>query len=158
MRTLVLGLGNPVLRDDGVGWHVVSALEADLAGVGGLTVERCCRGGLFLMERMIGYERVVVVDALASGAPPGTVRRLGLGDLETAHSASGHDVGLATAIALGRQAGAALPPDDEIVFVGVEALDTQTFGEDLTSPVAAAVDEAAAAVWGALFEPGRIPT
>ena len=150
MKTLVLGLGNPVLRDDGVGWHVTRALRARRGREADLQIEECCRGGLALMERMVGYDRVVVVDAMRIGVLPGSVRRLGVADLPTQHSASTHDVSLKTALAVGRVAGAELPPDHRVLLVGIEADDTETFGETCTPLVAAAVERAVATVEDAL--------
>ena len=155
MKTLVLGLGNPVLADDGVGWHVVRALRARHGSEPDVHVEACCRGGLALMERMVGYDRVVVIDAMRTGAPPGTLRALAVGDLPTQHSASAHDVSLATALAVGRAAGASLPPDPRIRLLGIEADDTETFSESCTPAVAAAVERAVEAVEDALARERR---
>lgn len=152
MKTLVLGLGNPVLTDDGVGWHVVGELRRRGRLHPEVELEECCRGGLSLMERMVGYDVVVVVDAAASGGrvPPGTVRRLAVGDAPTRHSASAHDASLATALAVGRAAGAHLPSDLDVYLVGVEAAECAVFSEVLTPAVAAAVPYAAAVVEGLL--------
>ena len=150
MRTLVIGLGNPVLGDDGVGWHVTRALRARRDREPGVVIEECCRGGLALMERMVGFDRVVVVDAMRSGRVPGTLAELGIADLPTQHSASAHDVSLQTALAVGRAAGARLPPDTSVLLVGIEADDTETFRETCTPRVAAAVEEAVTLVQDAL--------
>ena len=149
-RTLVVGLGNPVLSDDGVGPHVVRHLHAELAEREDVTVELCCRGGLQLMEAMIGYDRAIVVDALRTDAPPGTVQCLGLGDLPTRNSASSHDVSLPVALDVGRAAGASLPASDDVLLVGVEVSDVETFGEACTPLVRAAIPRAAATVLDAL--------
>ena len=71
-------------------------------------------GGLRLMEQMVGYDRAIVIDAIRSGAPPGTIHRLATGDMPTQRSASSHDMNLPTALALGRQAGLRLPEDQDI--------------------------------------------
>ena len=76
MKTLVVGLGNPVLTDDGVGWHVLERVRERLAGRADIVFEPVCRGGLSLMETMVGYDRAVIVDAILTGAPPGTIMRL----------------------------------------------------------------------------------
>jgi hydrogenase maturation protease len=139
MRTLVIGLGNTLLTDDGVGLRVVRALTPRLAGTADVDVAEDSHGGLRLMERMVGYDRAIVVDAMTTGAPPGTIRRLAISELATRHSASSHDVDLATALAVGRGAGASLPDDEAVVLFGVEADEVETFGEMLTPPVEAAV-------------------
>jgi hydrogenase maturation protease len=143
LKTLVLGLGNPLVRDDSVGLRVAAELRTQLAGRGNVEVDEDYWGGLRLMERMVGYQRVIVIDAIVSGAAAGTIHRLGPGDLPTQRSASSHDMNLPTALALGRQAGLDLPEDQNILLVGVEAEDILTFGETCTPAVAAAVAHAA---------------
>lgn len=145
-RTLVLGLGNPLLSDDGAGLRVARLLRSRLAGRADVDVDEDYWGGLRLIERMIGFGRAVVVDAICSGAEPGTVRVTPVTGTSTRHSASAHDVDLMTALAVGRQAGTPLPPDDGIRLVTIEAMDVQTFREECTPPVRAGVDRAVRAV------------
>lgn len=142
MKTLVLGLGNPLLRDDSVGLRVVQQLRADLIDHPEVEISEDYWGGLRLMERMVGYDRVIVVDAMRSGGPAGAVFRLTPGSVATQRSASTHDVNLPTALRLGRMAGTQLPPDERIVLVGIEADDVETFGEELTPDVQRAIPEA----------------
>jgi hydrogenase maturation protease len=150
MRTLVLGLGNPILRDDGVGLEVARRLRPILADREDVSVEEDTWGGLRLMERMIGFDRAVVIDATAPEGEPGRIRLLAPDSIPTQHSASAHDVNLPTALRLGREAGAHLPETDEIVLVGIEAADVLNFGEDRTPEVEAAVPRAVEAVLAAL--------
>jgi hydrogenase maturation protease len=150
MTTLILGLGNPLVTDDSVGLRVAAELKARLAGRPGVEVGEDYWGGLRLMERMAGYDRAIVVDAIQTGAAPGTIHRLSVGDIPTQKSASAHDVNLPTALALGRQAGLHLPADDRILLVGIEAADILTFGETCTPAVAAAVPRAVEEVIEAL--------
>lgn len=143
---IVIGLGNPVLGDDGVGWRVTERVEGLLAGRPGVAdVDRLAVGGLTLMERLVGYERAVVVDAVHTGrAPVGTVRRLPLETLvdpSAGHTTSAHDVSLATALAAGRALGADLP--ERVTLVAVEIAPCHEFSETLSPEVAAAVPVAA---------------
>jgi hydrogenase maturation protease len=138
-KTLVIGLGNPLVTDDSVGLRVIERLRKLLADRSDVTVDEDYWGGLRLMERMIGFERAVVVDAICTGAAPGTIHRLKTSDLPTQRSASAHDVNLPTALAFGRRAGVALPNDDQIVLVGIEADDVVNFSEMCTPAVEAAV-------------------
>jgi len=142
MKTLVIGLGNPVVRDDAVGLRVAQAIEPLLRGRSDVDVAEDVWGGLRLMERMMDFDRAVIVDAIVTGAPPGTIHRLRVSDMPTQRSASAHDVNLPTALAFGRQSGAHLPADDQVLLVGIEAADILNFGEDLTPAVAAAVPRA----------------
>lgn len=142
-RTLVIGLGNPILSDDGVGVHVVRRLRSRLGKRPGIELAEDCRGGLRLMERMIGYDRALVIDAGRTGRPPGEVRVLSLRSLPTLHAGSAHDLDLPTALAVGRRAGAALPDPSGIRFLVIESQDVLSFGEQCTPAVAAAIDRAA---------------
>lgn len=111
--------------------------------------EECC-GGLRLMERMVGYDFVVLIDAVYPAAIPGRVRILGLSDLPTPRTAGTHDAPLSAALALGKLAGYALPAEQDVVVVGIEAEDVFTFGEQCTPAVAAAVPKAVEVVMGIL--------
>ena len=141
MKTLILGLGNPLLKDDGVGLRVAEELQGRLNSRGDTEVGLDYWGGLRLMERMIGYDRAVIIDAIVSGKPPGTIQTLHPGDIPTQRSASAHDVNLPTALQLGRQADAHLPEDEEILLIGIEAADVQTFNEQLSPEVEAVVPD-----------------
>jgi hydrogenase maturation protease len=145
-RTLVLGLGSPLLRDDAVGLHVVRRLRSLLQKAPGVEVAEDHRGGLHLMERLIGFDRVVIIDAQRSNRSPGTVRVFSATVVPTQHSASAHDVDLPTALELGRRSGAALPRLSDIRVVTVEAADVHSFGEECTAAVAASIPLAAGAV------------
>jgi hydrogenase maturation protease len=151
-RTLVLGLGNPLLGDDSVGLRVIQALRPRLTAWPGVEVDEECCGGLRLMERMVGFERAILIDAMVSGARPGTVRVLAGDAVPTQHSASAHDANLATALALGRQAGAALPATGDIRVVAIEATECQTFSAECTRDVKASIGCAADAVLTLLSE------
>ena len=156
MKTLVLGLGNPIVSDDSVGLRVAAELRTHLAGNAEIEVDEDYWGGLKLMERMIGYDRAIVIDAIQTGEAPGTIRQLRPDDLPTQRSASAHDANLATALALGRQAGMHLPPDEAVVLVAIEAADILNFSEELTPEVAASVPRAVALVLDILAVPGTV--
>ena len=145
--TLVVGLGNPILGDDGVGWKVIDELESrvgDAARIGAVELDRMSVGGLTLMERLVGYERAIIVDAVLGPDRLGTVRTLPL-QAATArpgsHLDSAHDASLAEAIEAGRALGARLPDDVTVVGIAVRRVDE--FDEHLSPSVAGAVAMAA---------------
>ena len=150
MKTLIIGLGNPLVTDDSVGLRVVEQLKPLLADRSDVEVSEDYWGGLRLMERMIGFDRAIVVDAIQTGALPGTIHLLTPEGIATQRSASAHDVNLSTALEFGRRAGARLPENGRIRLVGIEAADTLTFGEQCTPLVGAAVPRAVEAVLKAL--------
>ncbi|MGD8454356.1 MAG: hydrogenase maturation protease [Phycisphaerae bacterium] len=150
-RTLVLGLGNPLLTDDAVGLRVLEQLRPVLAGRPDLELAEDYWGGLRLMERIVGYERVIIIDAQRTGAPPGTVCVLDTAG-PTQHGDSVHDMDLWTALEFGRRAGAELPAAGDIRIVAIEAADVETFGEQCTPAVEAGVPRAAELVQTLLTE------
>ena len=146
--TLVLGLGNPLLGDDGIGWLVARRVADEMAARDEVEVDWVALGGLRLMERLVGYERAVLVDAASTGETgPGVVRTLTLDELperSAGRLGSPHDMSLAAALALGRSLGAPLP--ERPLVVTVEAEPASEVGEGLSPLVAAALPRATEAV------------
>jgi hydrogenase maturation protease len=155
MKTLILGLGNPLVSDDSVGLRVAEVLKERLARREDVEVSEDYWGGLRLMERLIGRRRAIVIDAVRSGAPPGTIHRLAPDAIATQRSASAHDVNLPTALEFGRQAGMDLPPNEEIHLVGIEAADILTFSEQCTPEVETAIPRAVEVVLELLEQGNR---
>jgi hydrogenase maturation protease len=154
MRTLVLGLGNPILTDDGVGIHVVRAAAARYAPASGATFAEASVGGLRLLDLLTGYARVILVDAIQTReGQPGKIHRLGLQQLPSLlHSGSTHDLSLPAALELGRRLGMKLPRDEDLTILAIEVEDVLSFGESCTPAVAEAILPAAEATLGALQE------
>jgi hydrogenase maturation protease len=156
-KILVIGLGNPILGDDGVGWVVAKEVESRVSVEGGtLEVDYLSLGGLSLMERLVGYEKVILVDSLTTGKhPQGEVIMFTLEDLvdlTSGHTTAAHDTSLKTALATGRQLGASLPDDRDIHVVAIESQHVYDIQEGLTPTIAAAVPEAVQKVLGLLKE------
>ena len=147
MKTLLLGLGNPILTDDGIGVYVVRAV-ADRWSGDGVDFQEASVGGLRLLEVIAGYDRLILVDAIQTpDGAPGQIHRLTPDDLRTSlHAGSTHDLSFQGALAWGRRIGMALPPDDAITIIAVEAEDVLTFGEALMPAVASALPDAVEAV------------
>lgn len=147
--TLVIGLGNPILGDDGVGWKIAQMVEEQLAAEGLLDqkkieFEYLSLGGLSLMERMEGYLDVIVVDSILTGSKPnGTIYSLplsGLPNLSAGHTTAIHDASLATALDVGRKMDLVLPED--VWVVAVEAEYVFDFTEEMSPDVERAVPRA----------------
>jgi hydrogenase maturation protease len=151
MKTLVVGLGNPILGDDGVGWKVAEEVRQRLLALfenGGremkVDVECLSLGGISLMERLIGYPRAILVDSFALDEPIGSILMLKLDDLpnySAYHTTNPHDTSLQNAIAMGKALGAKLP--DDVMVVGIATKRIHEFCEELSPPVAEAVPLAA---------------
>jgi len=152
MKTIVIGLGNPILTDDGVGVLVAYEVSKILAlqNRNDVDVTEASVGGIRLMELMVGFNRAILVDAIISsnGCPPGTIHKMSLDDLTnispTQHSASSHDTSLITALAMGRKLGLSLP--DKIVIFAIEVENIIDFNENPTPKVAQAIPHVTEAV------------
>lgn len=77
MNVLVLGVGNILLQDEGVGVHAVDALQNGYDLPAGVEVIDGGTSGMDLLEIIAGRDHLIVVDAVKTGQPPGTVVRLG---------------------------------------------------------------------------------
>jgi len=143
VKTLVLGLGNPILGDDGVGWKVADVVKEQLTPDLPVDVDFLSLGGIRLMEHLIGYQRAILIDAFALEEPIGSILVLKLSELpnySAFHTTSTHDMSLQNAIKLGRSLGAQLPED--ITVVGITTKHIYDFGEELSPPVEQAVPKA----------------
>lgn len=139
MKTRVIGLGNPILRDDGVGIYVarevarkapwVDVIESETAGFG-------------LMEQMVGWERVILVDAIQfEKLPAGKVLKLDPMALKTSvRLRSVHEIDLPTVLKLGQMLGLEMPR--EVIVLGIQVEDTRTFGEGLSKAATRGLHEA----------------
>lgn len=157
LSILIAGLGNPILGDDGVGWHVAESVslqagiplgEAPLphsshGKLPPVTIECFALAGFSLMERLTGFDKVILIDSLNTGNyKQGEVVTFTLAEIEDltyGHSASAHDVSLKTALRVGRDLNVPLPDDIDIHVVAIEAQHVYDFSEELSSTVAAAV-------------------
>ncbi len=146
LKTLILGLGNPILTDDGVGVKAARELErqVDLDAYPNLTITEASAGGLRLMEVMLDFQRVVLIDAYylnPEQTKPGTIHRLSLEDLRTVsptqHSTSAHDTSLVTALDAAKQMGYQIP--EELIIYAVEVENILEFSETPTPAVARAI-------------------
>jgi len=153
-RALVLCLGNRIRRDDGVGYRVAEALLADPPA--GAEIRMSALSGLYLLDEMEGFERVVVVDAVSTGKrAPGTVSAFPLSEVRSAPGPSPHSLGLPSALRAAAALGAPVP--SRVDVVAIEVADMATVAVGLTPAVAAAVPVAAVRVREALLDPGPAP-
>jgi len=142
MKTIVLGVGNPILRDDGVGVHVVKQLKQHINDPN-VTIDEALTGGMNLLDMIWGYDKAILIDAIKiKHAQPGEVKRFLLSDFSSIHSYNPHDVTLLEALRLAEKLGEDKIPH-EIVVIGVvlEEMPLE-FGEHLSPMVAAAVPKA----------------
>ncbi|MBC7188171.1 MAG: hydrogenase maturation protease [Calditrichaeota bacterium] len=133
MKTLVLGMGNTLLADDGVGIYIARELGRRLQGQE-VDVKETQLAGFYLAELLEGYDRAIIVDSVRTGrSAPGTLQWLTVDDLgEPGSFLSAHHIGLRAALDLARRMGIAVPQLVEVLTV--EVADTETFVEQCTTP------------------------
>ena len=137
-RTLIVGLGNPILSDDGIGCHVAVALK-DRLKEPEVDVLEASVAGLDFLDLLTGYDRAIIIDAIQTGkGMPGQIYRLEPDVLaNTRHAGTPHDVNLATALELGEKLNLPLPR--QITIFAIEVRDVTSFSEKCTPEVMKAV-------------------
>jgi hydrogenase maturation protease len=134
--TLVLGLGNLVHADDGVGVHAIQRLQRDPRIPPGVALLDGGTHGLGLLPHIAGFARLLVIDAVDAGEVPGTVVRFeGTALNGLPGKASVHQLGFADMMVALKLLGDSPP---ELVVLGVQPLSTE-WSAELTAPVAAAL-------------------
>ncbi len=121
MSTLILGLGNPNLKDDSIGIRIVEMLRGKVdADTDFLTTT-----SFDVIYKILGYDRVIIVDAIKTGKEPGTIHVLDVDELFVSYKFDGsHSLDLATSIKIGYEIfGDEMPKDIKIVAVEVEDVD-----------------------------------
>jgi hydrogenase maturation protease len=130
-------MGNPLLRDDGIGIHVAREVEKRTSG-GGIVVRETNASGAALLTLLEGFDEAVVVDAISTRRPePGRVHVLDIERFSSAFDTTApHGMNLYTALELGRRCGLRMPASVRVV--AVEILDAVNVGEGFTPEVSAA--------------------
>lgn len=148
-QVLLLGLGNDILTDDGIGLLVVQQLQQELTHQPSLDIRATTEMGLALLDFITGYSAVVIVDAIQTGeAPPGFVHELNANSLAQLTGRTPHFLGVGETLALGRSLG--LPMPEQVKIFAIEVVDPFTLGTRMTPTLQAAlprvVERVAAAV------------
>ncbi len=139
MKTVVLGIGNLIMQDEGVGVRVVEALERDHAMPAGVTLIDGGTSAMELLDELSNLDHLIVVDAINAGKPPGTLVRIEGDEVPTFFRTrlSPHQIGLPDVLASLEFLGA---QPKKMVILGVQP-QTMELGMELTPVVAAQVPE-----------------
>ena len=132
MKTLIMGIGNPILTDDGVGIRIAEAIKTERPGV---EMIETSEAGMALVDYVAGYDKLIIVDSIITGREkPGSLYKLDLEQLGPAiDSPSSHGLDIATAFKLGEGLGYKMP--QIVSLYAVEIRDNTTFGEECTEEV-----------------------
>lgn len=158
MKTIILGLGNTILSDDGVGIYVARELKDIisksqtldcLAAIRGDNISflEASVGGFNFIDILSGFDRAVIIDAIHSkNNIPGEFYELDPASLKpTARISSLHGIDFATATDLAKKMGVDFP--GEIKIYVMEVKDEFTFGEECTPEVEAEIKPMATRVY-----------
>jgi hydrogenase maturation protease len=132
MGTLILGLGNPILTDDGVGINIARKIKEENPE---LEVVETSEGGFALLDHIAGCDKLIIIDAIKTGkGKPGELYKLAREDLKPAVDfSSSHGVDITAALEVGEALGYTMP--QSVSIYAVEIRDNTTFGEQCTKEV-----------------------
>jgi len=131
---LILGMGNDILTDDGIGPKLVSDLDRNRIP-DGVTFKEGSLGGLELLETVKDHDEVIIIDAVKTGVNhPGKVFTFTPEDFETTlHLSNIHDIDFLTAIELGKRTGMKVP--GKITIIAVEISEDRVFSSEFSEGI-----------------------
>ena len=137
MRTIVIGLGNTILTDDGVGIYAARELKKHVLEQD-IEIAEASLAGMRLLEIVNGYDRLIIVDSIKTeNGTPGQIYRLEPDKMNMPMRLSSlHDTDLLSALKLGEKLGYSMPAD--VIIIAIEVADNTLISEHLTSEVEAA--------------------
>lgn len=133
MKTLVLGIGNPIVTDDSVGLKVARLIKERRPE---LDVVEACSGAMGLFDYVIDQDRVILIDSIKTeNGVPGEVYRMRIDDLNpTLRQHSSHGLDIASALKIGEGLGYKMP--EAVNIYAIQVKDNIRFGEECTAEVA----------------------
>jgi len=152
MKTIILGLGNTILTDDGVGIYVSRLLKPRITDDGRRTtdIQEASVGGFNFIDVLAGYDRAIIIDAIhTKDGTPGEFYEIDPNCLKpSVRISSLHGIDLATACDMARKMGVDFP--DEIKIYVMEVEDEFTFGEECTPIVKGSMAKMAQSIYESL--------
>lgn len=141
LKVIILGIGNPLRSDDGVGIHVIEALRKESLPTGTDLLEGLT--GLDIIGAIKGCDKVIIVDAIMTASEPGTIFKLSLQDLsitKTLHHFSTHEMDFPSMLELGKKIFPGQIAED-ITIIAIQAEDVTTISEKCTPEVEKSIRE-----------------
>ena len=137
-KTLILGMGSPILGDDGVGVEVANRIRENIDEES-VDVVEVSASGLELLDIICGYEKLIVIDSInTEGDQVGELHRLACSDLDpTIRPSMRHQVNFATTLEVGRRLHMGVPEAIAIYAIGIK--DATIFREGCTPEVERAI-------------------
>ncbi len=144
-KTLVIGLGNPLMTDEGVGPLLVERLRERMGGAGDCDFVDMGTAGLRVLHTMPGYQRVIFIDCAFMDEPPGALRRFTPREVRSRKERfrmTLHGQDLMETLELARELG---ERPDEVILFGIEPESTEP-GLELSPTLASRTEEYVAAI------------
>ena len=137
-KTLILGMGSPILGDDGVGVEVANRIKEN-ADEEFVDVVEASASGLELLDIICGYEKLIVIDSInTEGGQVGELHRLACSDLDpTVRPSARHQINFATTLEVGRRLNMEVP--EVIAIYAIEIKDATVFQEGCSPEVERAI-------------------
>ncbi|NOX90752.1 MAG: hydrogenase maturation protease [Calditrichaeota bacterium] len=132
MKTLILGLGNPVLGDDSIGIRLVSDLENRFRKNKNITCKTSSQSGLYLLDLLINYDRVIFIDSVIDAKfPVGHIQLLPVHqEALQIRGCSPHYIGIQSVLAIGRKMNLNMPR--RLFVIGIVIHDGMHISEHLS--------------------------
>lgn len=132
MKTLILGIGNPILCDDAVGILAVRELRKHISPSESITYEETSVAGVNLLDIMCGYDNVIILDAVQTNSPIGHIHIQDVSGINASlkKECYHHNLTLFQTIELGKRM--KMPMPSNILIVAIEAKDVISFTKELT--------------------------
>ncbi len=140
MKTIILGIGNPILGDDGIGVHIARELQDKYRALSNVTIGEAQTGGMNLIDLIRGYDRAILIDAISiPNSSQGCVKRFDVKEMGSVHSYNPHDVTLLEALDLSKKIGDRTIPKD-IIIIGINLkVMPLDFSDSLSSEIRAVI-------------------
>lgn len=133
MKRLILGLGNDLLTDDGIGIYIAERLRSAISAA---DIVCSADSGFGLLDHMLGYDQVILIDSIITGkAEVGAIHHFSSADFSQHVPFSIHSTDIVSILEYTRKCGFSVP--DKIEFLAVEIADNQTFGESFSDLIEA---------------------
>lgn len=139
LPVIVLGLGNILLKDEGVGVRVIERMQREYCFGEDVTLFDGATAGLDLMPVIEGYNHIIIVDTVKTGEPPGSIFRFTLDDIKknVPYKTSLHQIGVVEMFTIAE----AMGRKHDAVVIGVQPLDMASWGLELTPLIESKVPE-----------------
>jgi hydrogenase maturation protease len=139
-KILILGMGNDILTDDGIGIKITKVLEKKFQ-FPNIIYDTLSLGGLEIIEYIRDFKMVILIDAIKTlNGIPGTVYQFVPEDFkETSHLSNIHDISFLTSLKLAKKLD--IPTPEKVHIIAIEIVEDMVFSNDFTPQVQARYPE-----------------